>query len=724
MRWLRVMLLVALVLPIGPNLIARAATVNVNGATGTDSATCGTNVSPCKTIGYAVGKAANGDTITIAAGTYNESGINVAAAVTITGAGQDVTTIDGAGGTLPVLLINNAGNTAISGVTVQHGSVSGGGNGGGILNNGALTLSESTVTGNQAFNGGGIANYHGTLTLTNSTVTGNQAVGYNGTPGDGGGIFNDSGTVILQASVVSGNMSISGNGGGILNLTTPTAPAQLALTNSTISGNTAKFGGGGIFNDNGVLGVMNSTLSGNTSSSGGGLFNKVTPGSGGLMTGFNRIVTNSTISGNTATTGYGGGIDSSGTLYLINVTIAANSNGVNGGAVTQSAHSIIADGCAAPIMSNDYNLDSGNTCGFTQPHDLTNKDPKLGSLANNGGPTQTHALLPGSPAIDAGGACLATDQRGVTRPQGAACDIGAFEYAPAPPPTMTPTATATNTPTATPTATSTPTPTATAATATPTTTATPGACAPFAPNSPFAFAGFQSQWQQGEAIAPNFWGPPVSIGVQEQYAEGAANGQAGQRLVQYFDKGRMELTNPSSGAVTNGLLANELISGQLQLGDTTFQPRPAANIPIAGDPDNAGPTYAALGTTAAALLASTPTQIGNMVTTSVAASGAVTPGASRTGSGPTALTVYDGVTQHNVPQAFAAYRDTVGLLTIGYAKSEPFLTSVKVGGAPKQVMVQVFERRVLTYTADNPDAFKVEMGNIGQHYYRWRYCAP
>ncbi len=149
--------------------------------------------------------------------------------------------------------------------------------------------------------------------------------------------------------------------------------------------------------------------------------------------------------------------------------------------------------------------------------------------------------------------------------------------------------------------------------------------------------------------------------------------------------------------------------------------RAPANIPIAGDADNAGPTYAAFGTTAATLLAITPAQTGMNVTTMVAANGTVTPGAATPGSGPTALSVYDSVTQHNVPAAFGAYRDKVGLLTIGYAKSEPFLATVKVGGAPKQVMVQVFERRVLTYTADNPDPFKVEMGNIGQHYLRWRY---
>jgi hypothetical protein len=78
-------------------------------------------------------------------------------------------------------------------------------------------------------------------------------------------------------------------------------------------------------------------------------------------------------------------------------------------------------------------------------------------------------------------------------------------------------------------------------------------------------------------------------------------------------------------------------------------------------------------------------------------------------------------TGHNVPQAFVDYRGMVGLSIIGYAITEPFRTTVTVSGRAREVVVQAFERRVLTYTADNPEAFRVEMGNIGQHYFRWRY---
>jgi len=253
--------------------------------------------------------------------------------------------------------------------------------------------------------------------------------------------------------------------------------------------------------------------------------------------------------------------------------------------------------------------------------------------------------------------------------------------------------------------------------------------------SSFAIPAFKEQWEAGEAITPNFWGP-LETAKEKQLEPYDGNTTAplcppngpcpttvplSERTVQYFDKGRIEITR---GRVTNGLLATEIVKGQIQIGDTTFQPKAPPAIPIAGDPDNAGPTYAAPGTTAASLLGATPAQTGNAVTTTVAADGTVTAGIAGSGSGPMALTVYDGVTQHNVPQAFAQFRDKVGLLTVGYAKSEPFLATVKVAGQQRQVMVQVFERRVLTYTASNPAAFQVEMGNIGQHYYRWRYCTP
>ena len=107
--------------------------------------------------------------------------------------------------------------------------------------------------------------------------------------------------------------------------------------------------------------------------------------------------------------------------------------------------------------------------------------------------------------------------------------------------------------------------------------------------SGFADPAFQTQWQTGEAVTPNFWGPleTAKDGQQEPYKDASG----GSRLVQYFDKGRMELTN---GAVTNGLLATEIIKGQVQIGDNTFQPLAPPNIAIAGDASNPAPTYAGL----------------------------------------------------------------------------------------------------------------------------------
>jgi predicted outer membrane repeat protein len=171
---------------------------------------------------------------------------------------------------------------------------------------------------------------------------------------------------------------------------------------STFSGNTAGGGGGGIGSFGASITITNSTFSGNTAlnNSGGGI-------SADILT-----VTNSTIASNTSNT-IGGGISSGSTTTLKN-TIIANNQGSD---------------CFGAITSQGYNLASDGTCNLTASTDLPTTEPMLGPLQDNGGPTFTQALLPGSPAIDAGGDCPPppTDQRGVSRPQGTACDIGAFE---------------------------------------------------------------------------------------------------------------------------------------------------------------------------------------------------------------------------------------------------------------------------------------------------------
>lgn len=242
----------------------------------------------------------------------------------------------------------------------------------------------------------------------------------------------------------------------------------------------------------------------------------------------------------------------------------------------------------------------------------------------------------------------------------------------------------------------------------------------------FADPAFERQWREDEAIAPNFWGPLATAGEgrQEPYEEARqkpyGEAQEGLRIVQYFDKGRMELTN---GVVTNGLLGVEIVTGRIQIGDATFQGKPPPTIPIAGDFDNPGPTYAQLSGRARALLdAATQQRDGS---TQVAMSGSGELSAFDAGDAPYAgFAAYDAPTRHNVPKAFADYRAALGIATIGLAISEPFSATIKVANQQRMVMIQVFERRVLTYTASNPAPYKVESGNIGRDYFRWRYGAP
>ncbi|HEY8291753.1 MAG TPA: hypothetical protein VIG44_04670, partial [Thermomicrobiales bacterium] len=246
--------------------------------------------------------------------------------------------------------------------------------------------------------------------------------------------------------------------------------------------------------------------------------------------------------------------------------------------------------------------------------------------------------------------------------------------------------------------------------------------APASAATNFATPAFQAQWQAGDAITPNFWGP-LSLahdGQSEAYVEGTyinatGGSQSGQRLVQYFDKARMELTNPATGVVTNGLLATELISGKEQVGDNSFLTLQPAAVPIAGDPDNIGPTYASINANAATLLANTPSAAGSPTTRLLSGTGTLGTYTGQYASDPQGtIAAYDTDTQHNVPAAFSAFRTKAGLLTIGFAISEPFWSNVKVAGVQKDVLVQAFQRRVLTYTPTNDDPFKVEFGNIGR----------
>jgi hypothetical protein len=274
----------------------------------------------------------------------------------------------------------------------------------------------------------------------------------------GGGIDNENNATLTVANcTISGN--VAGLGGGTFN------GGMLTVAGTTISGDAASNGGGAYNSGGGTLTIINSTVSGNSASSGGGIFN---------IGAF--AITTSTLSGNSA--GLGGGILNTETLEIGKTVLKAGDSGANisnnGGTVT----------------SVGYNLSSDDGGGFLiGPGDQVNTNPLLGPLRDNGGPTFTHALLPGSPAIDAGDPNFTPppffDQRGpgFDRVRNGRIDIGSFEVqGPTPTPTPTPTATpaATPSPTATPlptaTPTASPTPTATATpTSTPTATSTPSA---------------------------------------------------------------------------------------------------------------------------------------------------------------------------------------------------------------------------------------------------------
>ena len=335
----------------------------------------------------------------------------------------------------------NFGTLTLSNVTFS-GNTAGSSGGGGIYNDGALTVGNSAFTTNSVGAGGpggGIQNTSSaTLTVTNCTFTGNT-----GTGGAQGACIANSGQATVSASTFNGN-SADSNAGGIYNSSSGT----LTVSTCTIANNTSGSDGGGIDND-GTATVISSTLSANSAGSeGGGLASKrtltitnctlygntaVSDGGGLHSSGTSAIVTNCTITANRVTAGaggvYGGGIYSVGTAAKVfNTIVAANFRG--------AAPSTIADDVAGSLdASSAYNLigtgGSGGLVNGVNNNQIGVTNPGLGTLANNGGPTLTVALLTGSPAIDRGGNSFiisaTTDQRGLLRIVNGNVDIGAFE---------------------------------------------------------------------------------------------------------------------------------------------------------------------------------------------------------------------------------------------------------------------------------------------------------
>jgi CSLREA domain-containing protein len=321
--------------------------------------------------------------------------------MTITGAGIDATIIDGAQLDRVFDTYGPAAFVTISGMTIRNGH-SDPDDGGAVHNEGTLTLSNVLIENSHGDDGGALVNF-GTATVLNSVLTHNTA---------------------------------ADTGGGIINHGT------LTVENTTIDNNNAPYGGGGV-NNLGPLTMSESLIAHNGSLSGIGA---------GLATFAAATLTNVTFSGNTAGLN-GGGVSNESSLALSNVTIADNTatHGTGGGLYTheggvQFRNTIIAgnqpDQCEGTggYVSQGNNISSAEDCLFTAGGDLQNTDPMLGPLADNGGPTLTHALLDGSPAIDHAqtlAGCPPTDQRGVTRPQNGQCDIGAYEVGSVPAATPT-----------------------------------------------------------------------------------------------------------------------------------------------------------------------------------------------------------------------------------------------------------------------------------------------
>lgn len=235
----------------------------------------------------------------------------------------------------------------------------------------------------------------------------------------------------------------------------------------------------------------------------------------------------------------------------------------------------------------------------------------------------------------------------------------------------------------------------------------------------------------GAAQRGYIWGPLPAGSTFEPYA----NAPGGQRQVWYFDKGRLELTNPQSGQITSGLLVTELISGEMQVGDTQRVRRDPANIRVAGDnlPGMVTVTYASLQSPRGA----PPRPVGSPVTEQLNANGARVPAPQTAGYGVTTATLVPE-TNHSVASVFQQFLNSSGVtiqngqatsdrlfdpayFVVGLPITEPYWITAIVGGQPRDVLIQAFERRVLTYTPANPDAFKVELGNVGLHYVQWRY---
>jgi hypothetical protein len=269
----------------------------------------------------------------------------------------------------------------------------------------------------------------------------------------------------------------------------------------------------------------------------------------------------------------------------------------------------------------------------------------------------------------------------------------------------------------------------------------------------FAHPAFQRVWQrtdrpvgEGKVSRTWFWGPgPNTPGLSEQYNESPLGNKL--RLVQYFDKSRMEVNNPGADPnqsffVTNGLLTVELISGFIQVGEKDFVKFRPACIPMTGDfGDVTAPTYFVFQGVSNTQAGDHPAQdrSGQKATETIDNTGKVGQDASKGNLAGTIFVHFEANTKHNIPKVFWDFLNSSGpvynnqnqvvneqLITpwffaSGLPISEPYWTRAKVRGTVTDVLVQAYERRALTYVPTNQAGWQVEMANIGQHYFDWRY---
>jgi CSLREA domain-containing protein len=357
------------------------------------------------------------DAILLPSGTYtltlegsDEDGaltgdLDITSNLTIIGEGAETTIIDAGGMTGDpdrVLDIDPARlggyDVNLWGLTITGGYAASGA-GGGVRNSGAdVTVQRCAISGNLAGYGGGMYCDAGSMRVYDSTLSGNSAP-------RGGGVHNSGADVTVRRCAIRGNLASYGGGGMCCDA------GSMRVYDSTLSGNSAPRGGGVLVEQDALLRVENSTISGNSASD---------VGAGIRNASATTHLYNSTVSENSADHG-ASGIDSTGMTAMTNTLVANNAPGTD---------------CNGAPRSCGHNLDSDGSCHLSAEGDLPNTDPKLGPLQDNGGPTFTHALLFGSPAMDAGdnSACPATDQRGFVRPMDgdgdgtATCDIGAFEH--------------------------------------------------------------------------------------------------------------------------------------------------------------------------------------------------------------------------------------------------------------------------------------------------------